>query len=365
MKKLAFLALVLFFSDAFAQTSYKGLQFNCFPGFLIAHREYMANMEAHAFGFELQYSSDNTGWKQVTDHYKHLKWGTGFSFFNLGNPKINGNVYAWHIHLEANLRKRKHFQSSLRFGSGIGYFNNPYHFSKNKTNKAIGSRLNGNIQLMYNTYFDVSKKSQIVLGLGITHYSNGNFKRPNLGINVAHWSLGWLQKLKIEENKQQIILPQLFPKNGFEFLFGFANKQIAVADTRRFTILSSSLIYYFKHNETRNWRFGTDVFYDKTYPYELFRPDKLKNVKLKDMTEIAFKVGHEFVFGRIAVVTDLGVYAYRPSDYKKRTYFKIGFNYFFNKGIVAQTRLKSHMAVADYFHWGVGYRFKNPISKHE
>ena len=29
---------------------YRGLQVNLLPGFLIAHREYMANMEAHSFG---------------------------------------------------------------------------------------------------------------------------------------------------------------------------------------------------------------------------------------------------------------------------------------------------------------------------
>ena len=32
---------------------YQGIQVNLLPGFLIAHREYMANMEAHSFGLEL------------------------------------------------------------------------------------------------------------------------------------------------------------------------------------------------------------------------------------------------------------------------------------------------------------------------
>ena len=106
---------------------------------------------------------------------------------------------------------------------------------------------------------------------------------------------------------------------------------------------------------------GTEVFFDKTYPYTLFNEASLKGVKAKDITEVALKVGHEFMFGRLAIVSDLGTYLYRPSDYKKRVYFAIGFNYCFGRGIVAQTRLKTHMAVADYFYWGGAYRF-NPLN---
>src|SRR5688572_11725084 len=128
------------------------------PGFLIAHREYMANMEAHTFGFEVIYSSNFTGWKAVDSTYKHLRWGTGISYFNLGNRELNGDIYAWHMHVEANLKKRKNFQSTLRFGSGIGFLTKPYNLNTNRKNKAIGSNLNGNMQVMYKAYFQVSEK---------------------------------------------------------------------------------------------------------------------------------------------------------------------------------------------------------------
>jgi hypothetical protein len=324
----------------------------------------MANMEAHAFGFEAIYSSDFSGWSSMDSGYRHLRWGTGITYFDLGNKSLNGEIIAGHIHVEANLKKRKHFQAAIRFGSGVGYLTRPYNFNTNKKNKAIGSKLNGNIQLMYKAYFDITPKTALTLGAGITHYSNGNFKRPNLGINIMHLNLGICRKIKIVQ-KQSRVLPELFPENGFEILAAYANKEISVADTRRFNIFSTSLLYYFKHNKTRNWRAGPEVFFDKTYPYSLFQPSTLDNVKLAKMTEIAVKIGHEFIFGRAAIVTDLGTYVYRPSLYKKRVYFAIGFNYFFNRGVVVQTRLKSHMAVADYFYWGAGYRFSDKFLRGE
>jgi hypothetical protein len=360
-KKRILIILLLFSIRLKASEPYRGIQLGLFPGYLIAHREYMANMASHTFGFEAIYTSNHTGWNNVDNTYKNLKWGTGFSFFNMGNKALNGNAYAWHIFVEANLKKREKFQSTLRFGSGIGYFNKPFDFKTNKKNKAIGSGLNGNMQVMYNAYFDVSKMQQFVLGIGVTHYSNGNFKRPNLGINMAHFNIGLVQKLVSDKPFKQKDLPQLFPKKGLEIGIGFANKQIAVADTRRFNIYSGSLVYYKEYRNNRNWRLGSDIYIDKTYPYELFRPETLNNLKISQITEVAIKAGHEFMFGRISIVTDLGTYIYRPGQFKKRTYFKIGFNYFFNKGISAQTRLKSHMAVADYFHWGAAYRF-NPFS---
>lgn len=365
LKRLSIILSLTLFTKLNAQY-YKGLQVNIFPGFLVAHREYMSNMEAHTLGAEIIYSSNFTGWSRADRAYNHLRWGTGLSFFSLGNRSLNGNVYAWHIHVEANLKKREKFQSTLRFGSGIGYLDRPYNLNTNKKNKAIGSNLNGNMQVMYKAYFDVGSKLSVVLGAGVTHYSNGNFKRPNLGINMVHLSAGVCNKLFITDKPAQKTLPELFPNSGFEIVGAYARKQIAVADTRFFNIYSTSLLYYFKHGEnifrTRYWRFGSEVFFDRTYPYTLFNGASLKNLKAADMTEVAVKAGHEFVFGRIAIVTDLGVYVYRPNDYKKAAYFAIGFNYYFNKGILAQTRLKSHMAVADYFYWGAGYRF-NPLER--
>lgn len=316
-------------------------------------------MEAHTYGVELIYSSNFSGWKQMDENYKNVFWGTGLTFFNLGNPSLNGQVLAWHIHIEAALGKNLKSPTTLRFGSGIGYLTKPYDLYTNKKNKAIGSNLNGNMQIMLKKYIGITPKSSLILGIGITHYSNGNFRRPNLGINMAHLDFGILRKVQFVDHPKQRELGELFPRSGFEINFGYARKQIAVADTRFFNIYSSSLLYYFPHNKNRNWRVGPELFFDRTYPYTLFNEASLKNKKLSDITEVAIKVGHEFKFGRIGLVTDLGTYVYRPSDYKKRVYFSIGFNYFFGKGIVGQTRLKSHMAVADYFYWSGGYRFSD------
>lgn len=359
MKKSALIILLLCGQLTVKAQFERGFQVNFLPGFLIAHREYMANMEAHTYGVELIYSSNFTAWKAIDSTYKNLRWGTGLTYFNLGNRDVNGSVYAWHMHVEANLKKRKNFQATLRFGSGVGFITKPYNLETNRQNRAIGSHLNGNMQVMYKAYFKVSPRNSLALGLGMTHYSNGNFKRPNLGINMAHLNLGLYRVIKTVDNPRFIPLKKPFPDNGFEIVAGVADKQIAVADTRRFTIYSASLLYYFKHNSMRNWRVGPEYFYDRTYPYQLFQPASLKHVPLAKKSEIAMKVGHEFVFGRIAIVTDIGTYVYRPNKYKKAVYFAIGFNYYFNKGILAQSRLKSHMAVADYFYWGTGYRFSD------
>ncbi len=357
-KKIILALWLLNCGSIFAQFS-KDFQVNILPGFLIAHRQDMANMAAHTMGFEAIYSSNYTGYKQTDSNYRHLRWGTGFTYFNLGNKEINGDVYAWHLHVEANLKKRKNFQAILRFGSGVGYLTRPYNLITNRKNKAIGSNLNGNMQVLYKAYFKLNTQTQFIIGAGVTHYSNGNFKRPNLGINIVHLNLGFQRNIKWIDKPVFKNKDDLFPKNGFEIMAGIANKQIAVADTRRFTIISTSLLYYFAHNKMRNWRAGTEFFFDKTYPYQLFQPTSLENIKLAKMTEIAVKVGHEFIIGRMAIVTDLGTYLYRPGDYKKRVYFAIGFNYFIGRGIVAQTRLKSHMAVADYFYWSGGFRLSD------
>ncbi|MEX0597669.1 MAG: hypothetical protein WD512_14345, partial [Candidatus Paceibacterota bacterium] len=60
--KSIYIILLLLSLKLKANEPFRGIQLGLFPGYLIAHREYMANMAAHTFGFEAIYTSNRTGW---------------------------------------------------------------------------------------------------------------------------------------------------------------------------------------------------------------------------------------------------------------------------------------------------------------
>ena len=66
-----------------------------------------------------------------------------------------------------------------------------FHFSENGTldqeenykNDVIGSHINAAVQLNFESRYKLSQHLFINFNVGITHFSNGSFRTPNLGIN--------------------------------------------------------------------------------------------------------------------------------------------------------------------------------------
>lgn len=328
------------------------------PGFLVGHRELMANMEAHTFGVELNYTHKSARNHLIDSNYRKLRWGIAFDYFNMGNATVNGEAYAAIINAEANIRTRTHSRTAFRVGTGIGYLTRRFDIHSNPKNSAIGSHVNGSMQIMFLHQVTVSKRFELNLGLGVTHFSNGNFRKPNLGVNMAHLVLGTTYFInRTEKDQKQRV--RFFPKSGFEIAASIARKQVSIQDPTNFTIGIGSITYYRPKSEARNWRIGGDVFFDRSDPYEQFQRESAHHIKVAKMTEVGLRAGHEFVFGRVCAVTDLGCYLYKATDTKRRFYFSIGLSYSIFKNVVVSNRLKSHLAVADYFQWGAGYRISD------
>jgi hypothetical protein len=103
------------------------------------------------------------------------------------------------------------------------------------------------------------------------------------------------------------------------------------------------------------WRYGVNVFFDRSYAYTKFGayPDK---VGLPDFTEVALTFGHKWQFGRWGILADAGFYLYRPKDIKRAYYEGVGLSYQLNQRIQAIARLKAHLSSADYMEWGLSYQ---------
>ena len=153
----------------------KGYDAKLLSGFLISHHPEMQNMEAHVFGIEVNKFHTL---KHKNKPFNQMKVGLNAMYMNLGAPKINGSVIAVFYNAEANLTPKAKYPLRMRFGAGIGYITKPFKFPDNTLNKAIGTHLNGAMQLEYSKYFKLNEYMQLATGLGLTHFSNGNFKNP-------------------------------------------------------------------------------------------------------------------------------------------------------------------------------------------
>ncbi|HDY90480.1 MAG TPA: acyloxyacyl hydrolase [bacterium] len=160
-------------------------------GFLWAHHTKMDYLvKGHVPAFEISLGKQTSGnlfWEQL---YNYPAIGVSFLHFNLANPDELGNANGVFGYINFPLIRKKKFLWSYRFGTGIGVVDKPFDRITNYKNSAIGSQLNILITLLTETKWALSKNLSLSTGIGLTHFSNGAFKTPNLGINLPTVNIG-------------------------------------------------------------------------------------------------------------------------------------------------------------------------------
>lgn len=329
----------------------KGYDAKLLTGFLISHHPEMQNMEAHVWGIEVNKFHTL---KHSQKPFNEMKVGVNGLYMNLGSPRINGSVLAVFYNVEANITPKAKYPIRMRFGAGLGYITKPFSFPDNISNKAIGTHFNGAMQLEYSKYFRLNESFQLATGLGLTHFSNGNFKKPNLGINMPHLNIGitYVPEAKKDEKEDFGIGSCIGPGHNLAIVLGYAKREISIDDPQSIHIFMVGAEYKIPRKLGHSYRLGTDFFFDPSYPYQKFSGTTSGN-KLGEILEHGIRAGYEWYVNRMSLTADFGVYTYRPKKIKRRHYFVLGLDYDINRSMSAFVKLKTHLSVADYFQWGL------------
>lgn len=352
MKKSHWAFLILFLGSTTlnAQQYY---QFSAFPGFLIPHRNYIPHMAAHTFGIEAAFRFTGTGNLQRDSLLRGLDWGIAFYANSLGNKELSGNVYAINPFFQSKLGSIKNSHIYLRIGTGVGYFTRIFDPLTNTANRAMSNRLNGMMQFMFLHHVPIHNNWEVQYGLGMSHFSNGNYARPNLGINTPQFNLGFSRASGKQRNtRSEVLLTQSY----WEFRLGHGVKKASVADPTQLSVQTLGITRGIGASPIRYWRLGADMFYDRMNPYVVFEPSTLTGYAFKEAFEMGLRGGFEYNFGSILVFFDMGFYLYKPDGVGKLPYYScVGIHYSLREWGIGP-RLKTHAANADYIDWGVFYR---------
>lgn len=324
-------------------------------GFLAPHNPTMVNMFQHTFSLELNVGSKPPGNEISEKLLRNPYWGGGLKIMNYRTP-LAGYAISPFVYFDFGVSRASKRQLRGRFATGAGYITQPFDLQNNRQNRAIGSHVNGFMQL--NLYFQKQiKQSAVHFGLTFSHHSNGNWKQPNLGINVPSVCLAYRPgAFKIsEKSAKPFPIPSLIT-NRLEWHLSarIGRKQVSIDDPRIFypIILDASLNY--PKSITSNIRLGSKIYLDKSYVFRNFEPMPT-NPNPGRFTEISIFVGHEYRVGRIGFSTDLGFYVYRPDDRKRMYYEALGLKYYVSKHLVIFQGLKAHLTSADFLEFGLQY----------
>lgn len=152
------------------------------------------------FSTHLKYAFQFHPDSRIGQIYQGAYQGIGLGYFNFDNSKEIGEakaIYLFQGATLADISPRMSFDYEWNFGISGGW--NPYEYDENPYNGMIGSKLNAymNVNLYIRHY--ISRRIDLIYGVTLTHFSNGNTKFPNAGLNTADIKAGITYNINREE----------------------------------------------------------------------------------------------------------------------------------------------------------------------
>jgi hypothetical protein len=328
-------------------------------GFVMPHHksiEYF--LEDHIQTIDIKISKATFGNKYWNQLYRYPYYGIGFYRSNLGNDDIFGHANAIYSFVKVPfLGASNKINLSYQMSFGASYLTKHFDIEENYENLAIGSHLNIFIGLSLQSKIPLSKRLALTNGIRITHFSNGITKAPNKGLNVFTGSVGLIYQINpVAPEKITKKLPDVDSKNEYSVIYAAGVKSISRYEDESYFV--SSVIFDFNRNYSQKgrWLAGIDLFYNASNIEFSNKTDK-SNIVNSDLYQLGIHAGHDLVFGKFAIVLNIGGYIYAPIETLAPIYSRTGIRYRINNKIITNITLKSHWAKASFIEWGVGYVF--------
>ena len=309
-------------------------------------------------GFELDLFTDSYGHSAWDRKYRYPRYGMGYLHTTLGNSVIYGNGNALFLFLDIPFNRQEHSVSAAyRMNIGLGHLSRQFNPNSNPLDLAISSKWNIYLRFESNVKLRLTTRSELVLGLGFSHFSNGKLDTPNLGLNIASVRAGYNYSLKQEIYQKKVSIPDpVLPHNNIILVYSGGAKTDDQITGKYYLV--STLVADFVHNTSLRYSFGggCDFFYDQSLGPNKVAEEHGGTYSNADLFQMGIHAGFFARYGRLNTVVNLG--AYVLADYYKysRVYSRIGIRYQLYRNILFNLTLKAHYAIADYFEWGIAYR---------
>lgn len=353
-----FNALHLFSQDSTYNRFSIGI--NARYGFIIAHRSsmvYLIEDHVKAYDFTISYRTiGNKPWQAL---YRTPELGIGFYHANLGNADYLGKASALYGFIIIPIKKNNWLNFSYNYGMGVALLSKHFNTVENIYNFAIGSQANAFIDLGLKTNFRITDQIHLSSALQFTHYSNGAWRKPNLGFNIPSINLSLLYSFnKIHETLKPTIkeLKKEFTKKN-EYSFGFTKGVRENGPPNGQKFYPSAICLKAEHIVTlcRKIGAGLDIFYDPSLKSRI----ESDSISFKNIYNFRSGIhfSHDLVFNKISFTMQAGVYFFTKAKDDGLIYSRFGLRAKIYKNITTSLTLKTHFVKADVIEWGIGYSF--------
>ena len=229
------LMIILFLSDNIsAQDNYiHRLGIEGRPGYIFPTSSFlrgendMRKRLSSAYSAHLKYSFQLQPGTAADLIYGSSYQGIGLGYFDFGNHRETGTPVALYAFQGARIAKftpRLSLNYEWGFGASFGW--KPYDYYNNPNNTVIGSKINAYISAGIHLNWILSPQFDLNIGTTAVHFSNGNTRYPNTGLNTIDFKIGVVYNFNRNINEvlqpsQQVPVPIFHKHVSYDLtLFG-------------------------------------------------------------------------------------------------------------------------------------------------
>ncbi len=303
------------------------------------------------------------GWKMMGGqewHHtcKYPRMGIGIQYMRILNRNELGHPFSIYGFYDGNYYWSKNFKITNRMAAGLAYGFLKYNPQTAYPNDVIGTHINAFTELGIG--FSVRLKDMVFIepGFRFNHFSNGNIKKPQRGINIASYKIG-IQATMGNQPEKPLNKPISKCRHRHELLafIGASPRQIEFKingnydqhETYGINYLMANLHlgYQYEANHRIKVGGGVDLVYDGTNGQAEAatsgKPPK-NAVPFNDKVGLAVFVGGETVVDKLSFVGNL-CYMVAQSRFNSSTPLleqRLGFKYHFNRNIFAGINIRAY-----------------------
>jgi hypothetical protein len=306
---------------------------------------------------DLRLGFRNTQPKLYNVIYKYPTYGFGYFRTTFKNDFI-GKPNAVYMFGELPIGRtfvdnRLSFSIYMAFGLAFNF--KPWDAEDNPLNQFIGSYNNGYVHVASTVTYRVNDWVSLDGSLGLKHFSNGSFQKPNSGLNFIPFSIGIrtnLHKWYPEQNTKPEI--PAFIRNNQVNIWGTVGGKNYLPGSERYVKYALGVNFLRQAGYKFRYGLGMDLFYA---PGGSMDPNWQKDA-FWDKASLAFVLSGELVLKpNLFIPLGIGVYAHRnPANDEPNWYYeRIGVKYRFSNKLFTAITLKAHAFKADIFELQMGY----------
>lgn len=356
------------FSKPFKYKKYKKnllLEARLYYGFLLQHHTEMEPLGGHLPAFELSLVYNSFGKREWQKWHRYPYISYNLFYSPLTGHKALGEVYGFYPSLSIPIAQDKKQYFAFRPGLGIAYLTEHFHPLNNYKNLAIGSHFNIFINLMLDYRRHLTPNTDVSVGLGLIHFSNGGMASPNYGINLPTMSLSVSKKISRQNRRLYIRRPDI-PVFGYKdnkiFIYSvqgaYATKDMGNVVGEKYDVYNGSVSVLKRLNMVHAVGLSVDGVWDGYHKKAL--EDKFDSIQptFSQVLRIGVAPTYEVKFSNLIASMGVGFYVSGEDSSEGVVYETVALKYLVYKNVYLLVNLRAHAARAAFLGWGIGYRLQ-------